>query len=291
MARRIPPLNAVRAFESAARLRSMSRAAQELHVTHGAVSRQVRQLEDWLGTPVFQRGGQHLQLTAAGQTLLSGASQALDALAGACEQITRSAQLTLACPGSFLMRWLIPRLDGARAALPGLDLRLAATDHLPDFSQGVDAAIVFGTPPWPAGLDALPLGGGRFGPVCHPRLAERLATPADALAVPRLHTASRREAWAEWAGRVGLGVEGLDEGQVFDHLPYMLEAAAAGLGVALAPELLVRRDLAVGRLVAPLGFIESAGLYTWLTPAANSRRGPIVALRDWLAGSMAEDTH
>lgn len=288
--RRLPPLNAVRAFEAAARLQSFSRAAAELHVTHGAISRQVRLLEDWLGIPLFVRRPGQVRLSAWGGQLLDVCRVALDGLAEGCSAIrraSRQAPVTLACPGSFLMRWLIPRLDRLQQDVPDLSLHLHATDRWPVPGAGeADAAIVFGHAPWPAGLTVTPLGGERFGPVCSPRLAGRLRRPADLGGQKLLHTASRPQAWAEWARLNRLEPDRVADGPVFDHLSYMLEAALAGLGIAIAPEILVERDLADGRLVAPLGFTEGADGFVLLVPETAAGDYRLETLRQWLMGSV-----
>ncbi|HXH03494.1 MAG TPA: transcriptional regulator GcvA [Candidatus Competibacteraceae bacterium] len=293
MPRRLPPLNAIRAFEAAARHLGFSRAAEELHVTHGAISRQVKQLEDWLGQPLFQRRQGRVALTEAGRELLAISRHALDLLADGSNRLRREARqgpLALACPGSFLMRWLIPRLDRLKAAYPELDLRLSAAEAPPDFAAaGIDTAISVGAPPWPAGLEAVALYHWRFGPVLSPRLSGKLTlrSPADLAGQPLLHTASRPQAWREWAERVGLDPVLLVQGSQFEHLYYMLEAAIAGIGIAIAPEPLVAQDLAAGRLLAPLGFVDSGQVFALLIPWERVADPRIDSLRRWLLAEAA----
>ncbi|TWH01929.1 MULTISPECIES: LysR family transcriptional regulator [Pseudoxanthomonas] len=273
MSRDLPPLNALRAFEAAARLGSMAAAAEELHVTHGAVSRQVKLLEDALGTPLFTRHGRGLALTATGRRLGEAAAAAFEPLRRSWAELRSPAAapaLVLGCPGSLLARWMIPRMEQLATELPDLRLHLAASEATPDAAlTGMDAALLIGTPPWPPGWDVHRLAPERIGPVLsprHPAHARLQGAPATALLQEALlHTASRPSAWPEWARRNGLDPEALRLGTGFDHLYYLLEAAAAGLGVAIAPQELVADDLRAGRLVAPWGFTETDGYWALCT--------------------------
>lgn len=288
MARPLPSLNALRAFEAAARLGSVSQAAGELHVTHGAVSRHIRALEDALGRPLFVRDGRGLALTSDGQRLRNSAGEAFGVLqAGwtALQRGPRAAALVLGCPGSLLARWVIPRLERLAADLPDLTLHLSAQEGSIDLAAaGLDAALLLGEAPWPAGWQVWPLAPERIGPVLSPRYARfdvlRDGPPRTLLDEPLLHTASRPQAWPRWlashqltdAPRLGTG---------FDHLTYLLEAAVAGLGVAIAPRELVQADLDSGRLVAPWGFADTGG--TWaLCAARGNPDARIPLLADWL---------
>lgn len=284
MAQTLPPLNALRSFIVAARWLSISRAADELCVTHGAVSRQVRQLEDWLGCAVFLRTATGLTLTPAGERLYRCAQPSFNQISKVCDELrSQRLALTLACPGSFLMRWLIPRLDRFKQAYPQLDLHLSAADQLPDFSHSaVDAAIIATQAPWPSACQVTLLGGQSFGPVCSPQRAAAVTQALDLSAQPLLHTASYPLAWSDWAEHYQLNKQPFTQGQRFEHLYYMLEAAVAGLGWALAPELLVRSDLAAGRLCAPLGFVEGKQSFVLLIPLARAQEPALHSLRVWL---------
>lgn len=290
----LPPLNAIRAFEAAARLGSLSRAADELHVTHGAISRQVRLLEDAVGTALFVRAGRGLRLTGAGERLRDAAGDAFDALHGAIAAIQRpdgGSALVLGCPGSLLARWMIPRLPRLADALPALTLHLSP--HEGTFAPalaGIDAALLIGSAPWPDAWQVHTLAAERIGPVLSPRLADaaRIAalTPADLLDEPLLHTASRPQAWPAWAARAGVEAGAPRLGTGFEHLYFLLEAATAGLGVAIAPEELVADDIAAGRLLAPWGFVETGAHWVLVTPRAraDARLG---ALADWLRQELS----
>lgn len=289
MSQSLPPLNALRAFEAAARLQSVSQAAAELSVTHGAVSRQIRLLEDHLGVALFNKEGRGLKLTDAGMRLRDAAGDAFERLRGACAEVrqqTANAPFVLGCPGSLLARWFIPRLDRLNRDLPDLHLQLAASEgELDPRRAGLDATLWFAEPPWPADMQVFELAAERIGPVLspyHPRCAElRGAAPAALLEETLLHTASRPQAWPNWARQQGLDPARLRLGQSFEHLYFLLEAALAGLGVAIAPQQLVADDLQSGRLLAPWGFVETdARLALWVPARRADRRAERLA--DWL---------
>ncbi|WP_024869706.1 LysR family transcriptional regulator [Pseudoxanthomonas suwonensis] len=295
MSRPLPPLNALRAFEAAARLGSVSRAAEELHVTHGAVSRQIRSLEEALGAPLFQRDGRGLALTPSGLRLRDAAGDAFNALQAAWTSLQRGqrpAALVLGCPGSLLARWVIPRLERLGADLPGLKLHLSAQESGFDaLLSGLDAALQLGEAPWPPEWDVQLLAPERIGPVLSPRHARfealRGVGSEALLGEPLLHTTSRPQAWPRWFETQGLDGSRWRAGTGFDHLTYLLEAAAAGLGVAIAPQELVQADLDSGRLVAPWGFIETGGHWALCT-----RRGEggsqAIALAEWLRRELRD---
>ena len=294
MSRDLPPLNALRAFEAVARLDSVGRAATELNVTHGAVSRQLRALEEAAGTALFARQGRGLSLTPAGQRLHEAADAAFDPLRAAWADLRRrqtQAPLVLGCPGSILARWMIPRLDRLARELPDIRLHLSASDSTPDAAlTGVDAALLIGNAPWPADWQVHELAPERIGPVVSPRYPgfETLvgAMPQALLEVELLHTSSRPQAWRDWAVRVGLDPTALRLGTGFDHLYYLLEAAQAGLGVAITPEPLVADDIVAGRLVAPWGFADTGG--TWALCTSRRRPDPRVArLAEWMRSELA----
>jgi DNA-binding transcriptional LysR family regulator len=285
----LPPLNALRAFEAAARLGSISLAGAELFVTHSAVSRQIRALEEQLRVPLFVKEGRGVKLTDAGIRLRDAASDAFERLRTTCADIqrqTRDAPFVLGCPGSLLARWFIPRLDRLNRELPELRLQLSVSDgELDPLRAGVDATLCFATPPWPSSMQVYELAPERIGPVIspgHPRFAElSKAAPAALLAEALLHTTSRPQAWPQWLALRQLDQHALQLGQGFEHLYYLLEAAVAGLGIAIAPEQLVADDLAAGRLVAPWGFVESpARLSFWSRSGDPDPRSG--RLLDWL---------
>lgn len=291
----LPPLNALRAFEAAARLESVSRAAQELHVTHGAVSRQIRVLEEALGQPLFLRQGRGLGLTRVGQQLREGTGDAFGRLRDVWAQLQREdpqAPFVLGCPGSLLARWVIPRMGKLQADLPDLKLHLSAQEEpFNPTLAGLGAALMLASPPFPAGWQVHLLAPERIGPVLSPRYAgcDRLRGQ-DASALGNellLHTTSRPQAWPQWAQASGLAAETLRYGQGFEHLYYLLEAAVSGLGVAIAPAQLVADDLAAGRLLAPWGFRQTSAAWMLAAPSrADDRR--LDALVAWLRRELEE---
>lgn len=283
----LPPLNALRAFEATARLGSMSAAARELAVTHGAISRQIGILESYLGVSLFHREGRQLRLSKAGESLFPATRGAFELLSNGCQQLRRQQRptaLQVACPGTYMLRWLIPRLHRWQAHAPGVEVRLSTLGGTVDLHHhGIDLLIDAAEPPWPRDWQVTALFPERFGPVASPALLTEhpVQQAHDLLALPRLHTASRLSAWQEWARAVEQPTLPLQEGQRFAQLVYMLEAASAGIGVALAPEVLVEADLVAGRLQAPLGFVASGRVYI-AANLADNRDARVARFRQWL---------
>ncbi len=293
--RELPSLNALRAFEAVARLGSMSLAAQELHVTHGAVSRQVGALQEALAQPLFVRQGRGIVLTGDGQSLRESCTAAFEQLRrtwSRLQQTDPASAFVLGCSGSVLARWVIPRLERLRRDLPALTLHLSVLgEPVTDEMHGVDAILLLAAPPWPTTWQVVELAPESIGPVLSPRYpgAERLRElPADALCdEPLLHTVSRPQAWPDWARAMGLPPESLHQAQALPHLYFLLEAAAAGLGVAIAPQPLVADDLAAGRLIAPWGFRPTSA--SWVLCAPRQASDPRLAeLANWLRQELAE---
>ena len=297
MSHDLPPLNALRAFEATARLSSVSQAAEQLHVTHGAVSRQLKVLEEHLGVSLFIKDGRGLKLTDAGVRLRDVSSDAFERVRAVCAELTQGgadAPFVLGCSGSLLARWLIPRLGRLNADLPDLRLHLSAGEgDLDPRRPGLDALLVFAEPPWPADMQVYELASECIGPVLSPRYAGYAslcqAPPVALLDEALLHTTSRPQAWPIWARQNHLDAQALKFGQGFEHLYYLLEAAVAGLGVAIAPEPLVAEDLRAGRLVAPWGFCETPGqLALWLPKRAADGRARQLA--QWLRNELRQAT-
>ncbi|MCC4604170.1 LysR family transcriptional regulator [Xanthomonas campestris] len=294
----LPPLAALRAFEAAARLQSVSRAAQELHVTHGAISRHVRSLEQALGAALFARQGRGLILTAAGTRLRDATGEGFALIGDAWAALRHPASeapLVLGCSGSLLARWVIPRLGRLQRDLPDLRLHLSANEQPPGPDlDGLDAALLLESPPWPGEWQVHELGVEWIGPVLSPQLAATLQLDHHGPKVlrdhPVLHTRSRLQAWPEWAQAHDMAPDTLRLGTEFEHLVYLLEAAAAGLGVAIAPQPLVAADLAAGRLLAPWGFTPTNG--RWVLCAARRNPDPRIGrLANWLRTALGEDQH
>ena len=282
--RRLPPLKALPAFEEAARLLSFSAAARELNLTHGAISRQMKSLETHLGVRLFRRLSRRLELTEAGAAFLPATRSALDGLeasAARLSAVARQGPLVVACLPTFMMRWLIPRLYDFNARHPSVEVRLSASSGPVDFArQGVDVAIRIGAPPWPAGLEAHAFMNEEIGPVCSPSLLKKGGI--DLRAHVRLHTETCPDAWADWWARSGTAATEASREQHFEHFYFLLEAAVAGLGVAVAPRPLVREDLKQGRLVAPFGFVRSGRRYCLVHPAELAQAGKVRTFRRWI---------
>lgn len=290
----LPSLNALRAFEAAARLRSVSLAAAELHVTHGAVSRQLRALEEELELTLFERDGRGIRPSAAGHRLLEASSAAFAQIGNcvaALRRPHRTGAFVLGCPGSILARWMIPRLHDLQHDLPQLTLHLAAQEG--DFTprlEGLDAALMLGQAPWPEGWQVHALAPEKIGPVFSPSMPGAQGLAQQSLSAlcdhALLHTRSRPQAWPTWAARNGIDHGSLHYGTGFEHLYYLLEAAMAGLGVAIAPQPLVAEDLANGRLIAPWGFVDTEGCWGLCSTHDNDPR--VAALAQWLQRQLQD---
>lgn len=290
----LPPLNALKAFEASARLQSVTLAAKELHVTHGAVSRQVKQLEEHLGIALLSKDGRGIKLTDAGTRLYQASNEAFRQIHSSCVDIRRQNQqapFVLACPGSLLARWLIPRLEQLQRDLPDLRLQVITSTGDDDTLQqsDADASLVFLDQACPDTMHAYILDTERIGPVLSPLYQQasklRTATAAQLLNEPLLFTRSRPQAWPQWAQAQQLPVTDLRYAQGFEHLYYLLEAAVAGLGVAIAPEHLVRSDIANGRLIAPWGFVETSAKLMLLT-RKNQHTQRAQQLAQWLINNL-----
>ncbi|MDN7591329.1 LysR family transcriptional regulator [Burkholderia seminalis] len=286
----LPSLMALRCFEAAARHENFSRAADELYVTHGAVSRAVRVLEEDLGVLLFLRRSRRVFLTDAGRKLAQAVHDGLGLMRRATLELrseaARARRWVLSCEPTLLMRWLIPRWPDFQARHPGVDIHLVAAGGPFSFDSGIDMAIRRNDFAWPAGYHAEPLFAEQVGPVCRPdrvgawfaaRRGQRALKP-DA---PLLHTRTRPDAWKTWAVAAGQPAAS-GRGQTFDHFYFSLQAAVAGLGVAIGPWHLVRDDLENGVLVAPMGFVEDGSHYCLLTPAPVVDGSAPAALSGWL---------
>jgi len=291
-ARSLPPLNALRAFEAFGRRGRMTLAADELCVTHGAISRQIRQLEDHLGVALTEGPRNRLILTETGLTLAQALTQALDQIEAALPQPVGAGDGTLvvSCLPTFAMKWLIPRLPGFMAAHPDIPVRIVESNGPFDFrADGVDLAIRMRLPDAPPSPDAdvAPFLKHYVGPVASPDLAAQVRDVESLAGLPRLHTRTFMESWAEWEAAAGVALPAAAVNREFDHYFYMLEAAAAGLGVALSPFAFAETDLASGRLVAPLGLVPGRARVCALTPKGKATR-MARRFRDWLVDQGAK---
>ncbi|WP_394830529.1 transcriptional regulator GcvA [Pendulispora rubella] len=292
--RRLPPLNAVRAFEAAARQGGFQAAGAELHVSANAVGRLVKILEDWLGVPLFRRLARGVALTDAGRDYLDRVTPLLDQLAEATADLQRaesSKVLTVSAVPSFAARWLMPRFGRFTARYPELDVRVLASVPPTDFArEGVDVAIRLG-PGTYEGLRSDLLLHEDFFPVCSPRLAAgkpRLRKPKDLAKHVLLHEEWEWRIplqidWPRWLGAMGISGVDARRGPRFSYSHMTLQAAEEGQGVALASSALVGDALASRRLVRPFGdrFVRGPYGFFIVSPLGSAARDKVVAFRDW----------
>ncbi|MDP6565176.1 MAG: transcriptional regulator GcvA [Alphaproteobacteria bacterium] len=295
-ARKLPPLNALRAFEAAGRLLSFTRAGAELHVTQAAISHQIKALEEWLGLPLFRRRGRAIVLTENGQSYLPAVRDGLDLLADATERLARrreSGVVTVSTLASFAAAWLVPRLGRFRAQHPDVDVRVTASDDIVDFARDeVDLAVRYGNGDWPD-LEVWPLMTEDLFPVCSPALLRGphpLRMPADLRHHTLLHD-DMRETWRMWL--LAAGVEGVDaeRGPGFNLSTLVIDAAVDGQGVALARSALAAGHLASGRLVQPFAFeLPAEYAYYVVHPSRAVEHPKVRVFRDWLLRMAAAES-
>jgi LysR family transcriptional regulator, glycine cleavage system transcriptional activator len=295
MARRLPPLNALKAFEAAARSESFTRAAEELCVTQGAVSHQVKALETTLGIKLFNRERQRLVITEAGRDYLMVIRDALDRIALGTERLMQrqtSGVLTVSTSPDFAAKWLVHRLGRFAEAHAEMDLRVSATTHQVDFArEEVDVAIRHGDGNWP-GLEAIRLTTERLFPVCSPRLLtrrKRVAEASDLLQFPLLRLEDWKT-WSRWFEAAGVAVSPV-QGPVLNRASMLIDAAVDGQGVALARTTLAAWDLISGRLVRPVDVsLRMANTYWIVCPKATFDLPKIAMFRAWLLAEATADT-
>ena len=296
MLRRLPPLNALKAFEAAARHESFTRAAEELCVTQGAVSHQVKALEAELGIKLFNRERQRLVITEAGREYLTVLRDSFDRIAVGTERLIQrqsSGVLTVSTSPDFAAKWLVNRLGRFAEAHPGIDLRISATLHHVDFArEDVDLAVRHGDGGWP-GLDVARLSTEQLFAVCSPKLLrgrQRISKPSDVLKFPLLHLDDRKD-WARWLEAAGVAGTELSHGPVLNRASMVIDAAVDGQGIALARTTLAAWDLINGQLVRPLAeTLRLSKTYWIICPKATSTLPKIATFRDWLLAEAADDT-
>ncbi|HEX7814990.1 LysR substrate-binding domain-containing protein [Dyella sp.] len=288
MRRKIPSNSALMAFEAAARHGSFARAADELSLTEGAISRQIGRLEGFLGVTLFERVGNRVRLLAHGERYATQVRELLDRLDRDSQylmgQPNDSASLDIAIVPTFAMRWLIPRLPEFQRRHPHITLHLA--ERLEPFvlaGSGFDAAIHFEHPAW-AGMHTHHLLNEVLVPVCHPGLLKKGRKAMSLDALPRLHRRQNPDAWPRYAQETGLALTNPAMGARYDLHAMLIEAALAGLGVALVPRVYVETELAQGRLAAPWpeGKTISKAFCLVLPEPMGLSREPIQAFTRWL---------
>lgn len=283
------PLNALRAFEAAARHLSFTRAAIELCVTQAAVSHQVKLLEQRLGVPLFRRLPRGLMITEEGLALLPTLKESFDRMADMLERFEGGHMrevLTLGAVGTFAVGWLLPRLADFRTRHPFVDVRLSTNNNRVDIAaEGLDYAIRFGNGAW-HDTEAEALFEAPLSALCVPAIAARLRHPED-VGRETLLRSYRADEWPGWFEAADADAPSIT-GPVFDSSVLMVEAAMQGAGVALAPPLMFPRHLASGALQQPFPIYVSKGSY-WLTRLKS--RSPTVAMNafaDWIVETAKE---
>jgi LysR family glycine cleavage system transcriptional activator len=288
---RLPSLNALRAFEVAARQRSITRAAEELCVTHGAVSRLIQQLEAELKAPLLRRLPRSVEPTAEGAQLAEALGRAFALMHKGVGEF-RDRPLTLACSASIMSRWLIPKLASFRSIHPDVELRLSVSHGPVDFArEDIDVALRNSSVPRSADTAVQPLAQERIGLVCAPEYLQTMAETPEPRRWRILETASRPDAFTLWhrsAGEPDLPLAGRE---IFAHFFLAIQAAACGFGAAVAPRMLVEDDLASGKLVAPFGFAPGTReLQLWFRRSATQKPA-VQALASWIAAEVSHGLH
>jgi LysR family glycine cleavage system transcriptional activator len=296
MARRLPPLNALRAFEAVARHLSITHAADELGVTPGAVSQSVKALEEYLGKALLSRTSRGLVLNDAAAAALPALSEGFDRLAEAAQRLAgpeRGGRLTVSVSPSFAQKWLAPRLSGFSAEHPDVDVQIQASMGLSNFeAEGVDLAIRYGAGGW-AGLEAKLLLHEEVTPVCAPNVADELKAPADLAKFTLIHDDSTLNDescpdWPMWLKAAGVtGVDG-SRGPRFNQSSLAIDAVANGRGVTLAKRALAQADLDAGRLVAPFAMATPLHFAYWIVhPPGRARSKPARVFIAWAIDQAA----
>ncbi|SDJ04183.1 transcriptional regulator, LysR family [Ferrimonas sediminum] len=296
MSRRLPPLNAVKAFEAAARNLSFTRAAEELFVTQAAISHQIKALEEFLGLKLFRRRNRSLLLTEEGQSYFLDIKDLFTQLSDATERLlARSAtgSLTVSLSPSFAIQWLVPRLARFSELHPEVDVRIKAVDmDEGSLSDDVDIAIYYGRGKWP-GLRADKLRAESMVPVCSPKLLsgpKPLREMADLNQHTLLHDMSRRD-WKAWMKQAGVELTNVNQGPIFSHSSLVLQAAIHGHGVALGYSVLARPEIEAGRLVCPFNqVLTSKNAYYLVCQEGQSDLGKISAFREWMVDTFRQET-
>ncbi|MFC3613088.1 transcriptional regulator GcvA [Lutimaribacter marinistellae] len=299
MSDRLPPLTALRAFEAAARHLSFAKAADELGVTPAALSFQIKSLEEHLGQQVFHRHNRAVTLTEAGRALSPGVTNGFNELQSAwvtAKRLGDNTTLTVTAGPALTAKWLAPRLYEFARAHPEIDLRFSATLRTMDLERDeVDVAIRFGYGQ-DDGLYSVPVREEWLTPVMTPALAEEYSTPESLIKAPLIHDDSLdflrpRCDWPAWFRAVGIAHRP-EHGTHFSNADHAIDAAVAGMGVALGRRAMIIGDLLEGRLVAPFKTaIQTAARFRFLCLKGAETRPQIAAFRDWFLAETAKTAH
>ena len=294
---RLPPLNALRAFEAAARHGGYIDAAEELHVTRGAISRHVKGLEDHLGIALFHRHSRGVELTEAGRQLLPVLTDAFGRMADGVDRVTATrADLRIICPPASSIRWLLPNVGAFRAQYPDWRMQIT-TDYYPRsgfdrtaFNLGISVehwenrnADVMIEPLFPLVVT----------PACAPEIATKLTSPGDLAGVTLLHERQERSDWRHWVDTFEVPGLDIETGDVFHNLDVAVKAAEMGAGVVMADLMLCRQELARGSLVMPFPDLicdTPMGRFALIGDSDSWYSPPVAAFRDWITERAAADT-
>lgn len=283
-------LNAMRAFEVAARLGSIRRAAEELRVSDGAISRHIKNLEDELGVPLFERGNRSLRLTSAAATFAATLTEALASINRGTEHLRAlhdQSTFMLTAPDTFLLRWLVPRLQSLEKALGGVSVRITTwTREINPADRSIDLYVGVGKLLDIPGMVVEPVAPETFGPVLSPMVALGGRIDAQAMwSLPRLDIRWPPDMWTNWAREAGVALPAR-ESVWYDSLSFSVQAAEAGQGVAIGPGPAVWDALEQNRLVAPLGMVKRQG--HWFLAWREDRSNRMMqVVRRWFETEMA----
>lgn len=296
MSKRLPPLNALRVFDSAARHLSFTKAAEELFVTQAAVSHQIKTLEEFLGLKLFRRRNRSLLLTEEGQSYYLDIKEIFSSINEATRKLlARSAKgaLTVSLSPSFAIQWLVPRLSGFNQAYPGIDVRIQAVDREEDkLADDVDVAIFYGRGNW-TGLRTDRLYAEYLIPVCAPSLLtgeKPLKTPSDLIYHTLLHDTSRRD-WQAYVRQLEIQNQiNVQQGPIFSHSSMVIQAAVHGQGVALVNNVMARSEIESGRLVRPFpDVLVSKNAFYLVCQDSQAELGKIAAFRQWILSQAVNE--
>jgi LysR family glycine cleavage system transcriptional activator len=295
MSRRLPPLNALKAFEAAARQLSFTRAAEELFVTQAAVSHQIKALEEHLGIKLFMRKNRSLLLTEEGQGYFYDIKDIFSQLLEATEKLLAKGakgSLSVSLPPTFAIQWLVPRLNQFSEQHPEIDVRIKAVDNEDSsLTDDADVAIYYGRGNWP-NVSADKLHTEYMIPVCSPLLmndVKPLNTPLDLRHHTLLHDMTR-ETWKDWMKSAGIKGVNVTHGPIFSHSSMVLQAAIHGQGVALGHSVLAKPEIDSGRLVCPFNeVLVSKNAYYVVCRESQAELGKISAFRDWMLALVREE--
>jgi LysR family transcriptional regulator, glycine cleavage system transcriptional activator len=289
IARTLPSLRGLHVFEVAARHLSFVKAGDELCVSHGAVSRQIRQLEETLGLALFERRNRAVHLTADGHHLYEACTRALAAISHAVQKL-RSPEVNLplvvSCEPTIAIRWLIPRLPSYREQFPSQQIHLLTAGGAVDFVKDrVDLALRRNDFPWAQECVVERIGPELMGPVCQPKAAQALELDKPKTSMRQLHSRTRANGWSVWSAAAKQRLA-FDSSEYFEHFYLSLQAASSGLGMALGSIYMVEDDIRDKRLVAPFGFLPDGSDYVLLSPVSFEQDKRRLVFLDWLRYQM-----